>query len=153
MEIVIYCVGKLDRCWLAACDEYLERIGHFCRIRIVEIPEPEGKFANPAASVTLSSTRLLEKIGKDPIFLLDRQGRTCSSEEFSQLLMSELERQPSRLAFVIGASQGVSDLVRSRARQIVSFSKLTFPHQLFRIILLEQLYRAFSIARGLPYHK
>lgn len=153
MEIVVYCVGKLDKGWSGVCGEYLERIGHFCRIRIVEIAEPRGKFRNPGESVALSSACLLEKIGESPLVLLDRAGKPCSSEEFSALLMGELQRQPSRVSLVIGASDGVSDMLRKRARQVVSFSKLTFPHQLFRVMLLEQVYRAFAIARGLPYHK
>ena len=153
MEIRIYCVGKLDKIWLNICTEYYTRIERFCPIRILEIPEPKGKFRNPLESLAISSTQLLEKTGGSVCILFDRLGKMQTSEEFSTLLMSELQRSPAIVSLVIGASDGVSESLRSHARHLVSFSPLTFPHQLFRVMLLEQIYRAFAIERGLPYHK
>ncbi len=153
MEITLFCVGKLDKVWAPLANEYIKRIEYFSKIKVIEIPEPAGRYRNSDESVAVTSRQLAEKIGPAPWILLDRTGASCTSEEFSKMMMRELENHPGRLNLVIGASDGVSPDLQQGAKHRISFSALTFPHQLFRVILLEQVYRAFAIARNFPYHK
>ena len=90
---------------------------------------------------------------KGDFILLDRQGKLVSSEELAEMVEECAVRFNGEISFIIGGSNGVSEELKSKAKHIISFGKITYPHQLFRVVLLEQIYRAFSILNNLPYHK
>lgn len=158
MNIRIICVGKLkEKFWQEACNEYAKRIGGFTKLEIVELKEVKLP-KNPSEADELSviakeSANILEKIDeRDYVIAMDVSGKQQDSLKFSKTIQSiGLEHQT--IDFVIGGSLGLSDEVRKRANQRISFSEMTFPHQLFRVILLEQIYRAFKIANNETYHK
>lgn len=142
--IRIICVGKLKDQLKNVSEEYVKRIERFTRIEITEINE--YKSSNIQDSLKKEGEKVLEKAG-ERFIILDLKGKQLSSEEFSQML-----KQPD-LTFVIGSHAGLSDEVKSKAEMLLSISRMTLPHQLTRIILLEQVYRAFTIINKMPYHK
>ena len=142
LKITVVAVGKLkEKFWTAACDEYLKRLRPYAKVTVAEIPEREG--AGILAAVPEGAHVILMAI----------EGKQRSSVDFSRHLDDLALRGASELAFVIGGSDGVSDAVRARADETFSFGPITLPHNLARVVLLEQLYRAFKISRGEPYHK
>lgn len=158
MNIRIICVGKLkEKFWQEACNEYIKRIGRFTKLEIVELKEVKlpnnPSEADEKSVIAKESANILEKIDdRDYVIAMDVSGKQQDSVKFSKTIQSIcLEYQ--NLDFVIGGSLGLSDEVRKRANQRMSFSEMTFPHQLFRVILLEQIYRAFKIANNETYHK
>ena len=159
MNITLLTVGSLKESWWRdAVREYEKRLSAYCRLKITEVRDektPDG--ASEAAEEQIrirEGKRLLEKI-KDRSFvvLLDIRGTRFDSEGFSA--MHERWETESRgdLVFIIGGSLGVSAEVRERADRRISFSDLTFPHQMMKVILLEQLYRSYRIRNRQPYHK
>ncbi|MBQ9950078.1 MAG: 23S rRNA (pseudouridine(1915)-N(3))-methyltransferase RlmH [Clostridia bacterium] len=158
MTVRIICVGKLKEAYLRdAFSEYSKRISRFCSFEVTELSEyklPDSPSeAQVQKAVAEESAVILRTIQKnDYVIALDVGGTQLSSEEFSSR-MSAAFMNSSSIAFVIGGSNGYNDAVRARANLRLSFSKMTFPHQLFRIMLAEQIYRAFKIASGEKYHK
>ena len=147
MNITILCVGKLkEEYYRAAAREYVKRLMGYCILSVVETPEDRTKQKETA--------RQLEKIPKrDFVIALDMSGRELDSPGLSNLLSRQATNGVSGFTFVIGGSDGFAPAMTERADFVLSASKLTFPHQLMRVILLEQIYRAFKIIRGETYHK
>lgn len=159
--VTILAVGKLrERYWLDAQAEYRKRLGLFTtRITILEVAdEPTPDAASPAQEESVrkrEADRLLAQIGdRDYVIALDRGGKTFDSPTFAAYLDQATARgDASAFTFVIGGSLGLHASVLDRANLLLTFGAFTFPHQLMRVILLEQVYRAFKIQRGEPYHK
>lgn len=143
-KINVVCVGKLKEEYLReACAEYLKRLSRFSSVKVVELAE--GK--NPAAEAGA-----IARACKGKVIALCVEGEKFSSEGFASLVRSYFD-VGEELTFVIGSSCGLDKSIKEGAARRISFSDMTFPHQLMRVILLEQLYRAFMICGGGEYHK
>ncbi|HIT45499.1 MAG TPA: 23S rRNA (pseudouridine(1915)-N(3))-methyltransferase RlmH [Candidatus Aphodovivens excrementavium] len=156
MAFTVVAVGKLkEKFWKAACDEYLKRLQPYMRTRVVEIADIDPARAGgvDAARRKEGEAILAALPAQAHVILLAIEGKERSSESFSQRLDSLLIQGKSDISFVIGGSDGVSEDVRARANETLSFGPITLPHNLARVVLLEQLYRAEKISRGEPYHK
>lgn len=159
MNISIICVGKLKEKYLkAAIEEYSKRLTRYCKLDIIEVSDER----TPDNASDKEETLIKEKEGlvilkhiKDNSFVitLDLKGKMLSSEELSDFIKESAIKGNSNLAFIIGGSLGLSKAVLSRADFSLCFSKMTFPHQLMRVILLEQIYRGYRIINNEPYHK
>ncbi len=151
MTINLLCVGNLkEKFSREEQDEYLKRLSAFCKVNIVEIKE-QNHLENPALIVEKEGEDILKKL-KGYSFLCDIKSKEFSSEQFAQKINACMQ-EDSTLTFIIGGSYGVSEKVRAAVDERISFSPMTFPHNLFRIMLLEQIYRAFTILNGKSYHK
>ncbi len=150
--IKIICLGKIkEQYWRDAIDEYQKRLSKYTTIQIIELPDE--KTDDKIVALRLEKERVLKKINpKDYIVLLDIQGEEYSSVEFAKKLDSIFNIN-SNITFIIGSSYGVDDDIKKVANLRISFSKMTFAHQMFRVILLEQIYRAFKINNNETYHK
>lgn len=159
VNISIVTVGKLKEKYLKqGIEEYLKRLGSYAKVEVFEVPDekaPEELSDTEMVQVKQKEgERILSKIGQDTyVIALAINGKLKSSEELADSLDKLATYGKSKIAFVIGGSLGLSDEVLKRADEQLSFSKMTFPHQLMRLILVEQIYRAFRINRGEPYHK
>ncbi|WP_349408981.1 23S rRNA (pseudouridine(1915)-N(3))-methyltransferase RlmH [Pseudalkalibacillus sp. SCS-8] len=159
MNIQIISVGKLKEKYLKqGIAEYVKRLGPYAKVEIIEVPDekaPEQLSETEMEQVkTAEGNRILSKIGQDVhVIALAIQGKQQTSEQLAKNLDQLATYGKSKVAFVIGGSLGLSDEVLSRSNEQLSFSKMTFPHQLMRLVLVEQIYRAFKINRGEPYHK
>ena len=159
MNIQLVCIGKLGETYLvSALAEYEKRLKRFCRFSVCELKEerlPDHASAAQEAAVREAEGKaILEKIGKDAVVIaLEIEGRAFSSEELAAHMESLALSGKSRVDFIIGGSLGLSTAVLRRADLRLSFSRMTFPHQLMRIILAEQIYRSFKINNNEPYHK
>ncbi|MFD2170561.1 23S rRNA (pseudouridine(1915)-N(3))-methyltransferase RlmH [Tumebacillus lipolyticus] len=159
MQINLLAVGKLkEKYWTGAVDEYAKRLSSYCKVNLIEVPdEPTPDNASAAQEAAIKKKegdKLLAKIGdRDYVIALAIEGKSLSSEEFADHLDRQASQGYSTFTFVIGGSLGLHEDVLKRANLKLSFSKFTFPHQMVRAILLEQVYRAFRIQRGEPYHK
>lgn len=159
MNINIVCVGKLkERYWTDAVTEYLKRLSRYCRMEIVELKEARlPDHASPAEEEqvkTVEGESILRSLSADSyVIALDVKGKQLSSEQLSEKIENLALEGRSTVDFIIGGSLGLSEAVRKRANFRLSFSAMTFPHQMMRVILLEQIYRAFKISRNEPYHK
>ena len=159
MNITIIAVGKLKEKYLKmGIDEYSKRLSAYAKLNIVELPDekaPEVLSELEMEQVKQKEgERILSKISQDThVIALAIDGKMHSSESLAERLDSLATYGKSKIAFVIGGSLGLSDAVMQRANESLSFSKMTFPHQLMRLMLLEQVYRGFRINRGEPYHK
>lgn len=143
MTVKIVCVGTLkESYWRAACAEYEKRLGAFCRLKVVALPE----------STLPTEKDLILKECEGYVVALCVEGDCMTSEALSQKIAS-VSQYSSKITFVIGSSCGLDDAVKQRADLRLSFSRLTFPHQMMRVILLEQIYRSFTIQRNMTYHK
>ena len=159
LNVTLLCVGKLKEAyWRDACAEYEKRLGAFCRFRLVEVAEerlpdnPSG--AQIAATVEAEGKRLLEQLPRDcAVIPLCIEGKELDSPALSARLQKLAVDGVSHVAFVIGGSWGLSEAVKQRAALRLSMSPMTFPHQLARVMVLEQVYRAFQISLGTRYHK
>lgn len=154
MKLRILSVGKIKEKWLkAAIDEYAKRISRFAKLEMLDVADSPDNLSETVA-MRQEGERLLAKIApQDYVVLIDLHGVEMDSVRFSQQMMSWQEQSGGRLTFVIAGSQGFDPAVRERAQSGVCLSKLTFPHQMVRMILLEQVYRGFKIANGETYHK
>lgn len=154
MKIRLFCVGKLDKKLMQPlAEEYSRRLLRRYQLDVIEVVEPGGNFKNSDEVLRRYSAELAKKLGGARYIACDSRGKEFSSEAFAAMMEQELEIPPHELNFLIGGSHGLShELVQGAARRI-SFSSLTFPHQLFRIMLLEQLFRGMSIIHGETYHK
>ncbi|WP_086445197.1 23S rRNA (pseudouridine(1915)-N(3))-methyltransferase RlmH [Candidatus Enterococcus lemimoniae] len=159
MKIKIITVGKLKEKYLVqGINEYLKRLQSYAKVEIIEVADekaPENLSEAEMLQVKgKEGERILAKINhQDYVFVLAINGKQFSSEEFSKEIEQLGINGKSQLAFVIGGSLGLSDQVLKRSQQQMSFGKLTYPHQLMRLVLVEQIYRGFRIMRGEPYHK
>ncbi|MBQ8684233.1 MAG: 23S rRNA (pseudouridine(1915)-N(3))-methyltransferase RlmH [Clostridia bacterium] len=159
LNITLLCVGKLKEAyWRDACAEYEKRLGAFCRFRLVEVAEerlPDApSAAQIAATVEAEGKRLLEQLPRDcAVIPLCIEGKELDSPALAARLQKLAVEGTSHIAFVIGGSWGLSEAVKSRACLRLSMSPMTFPHQLARVMVLEQVYRAFQISSGGKYHK
>ena len=159
MNISIVTVGKLKEKYLKqGIDEYLKRLTSYAKVEVIEVSDekaPEELSETEMEQVKQKEgERILAKIGDDVhVIALAINGKMRSSEELADTLDKLATYGKSKIAFVIGGSLGLSDQVLTRANEKLSFSKMTFPHQLMRLILVEQIYRTFRINRGEPYHK
>jgi len=159
VNISIIAVGKLKEKYLkSGIDEYLKRLTSYAKVEIIEIPDekaPEELSHSEMEQVKQKEgERLLSKLSQDTyVIALAIDGKMKSSEELAQSIDKLAVYGKSKIAFIIGGSLGLSNEVLQRADEKLSFSKMTFPHQLMRLILLEQIYRAFRINRNEPYHK
>lgn len=149
--VQIVAVGSLkEKFWKDACNEFIKRLSRFCRIAITELAENPSK--HPATALEEEGKRITEKL-KGYVIVLAVQGKKLSSEALSEKLSQLALMGSSDITFVIGSSHGLSNAVLQKADMLLSFSDMTFPHQLMRVILLEQIYRAYGIAANTPYHK
>lgn len=159
MKIKIVTVGKLKEKYLKdGIAEYSKRISRFATIEIIELADEKtpdrASDSENAKILDVEGNRILSKIGdREFVVVLAIEGKTLSSEEFSKQLEQASINGFSTLTFVIGGSLGLSKEVKKRANLSVSFGRLTLPHQLMRLVLTEQIYRAFTIQQGSPYHK
>ncbi|MCI8554267.1 MAG: 23S rRNA (pseudouridine(1915)-N(3))-methyltransferase RlmH [Clostridiales bacterium] len=159
LRLDILCVGKLKETWWRdACAEYQKRLGGFCRLTIMEVDETRlpdrPSAAQIAAAVTEEGRRLLQKLPASAVAVtLCIEGKTMPSDGLAAALESMAVSGDSRIAFLIGGSCGLSEEVKAAARLRLSLSPMTFPHQLARVMLLEQLYRSMQILSGGKYHK
>lgn len=159
MNITILCVGKLkERYWSQAVDEYSKRLSRYCNLNVEELKEerlPEN--ASPAQEqevVVAESRNLLKRLRPGSYLIaLDVKGKALTSEGLAAKVEELGLSGNSDLTFIIGGSLGLSQELLSRADLRLSFSAMTFPHQMMRVILLEQIYRAFKINRHEAYHK
>ena len=147
LRIQLICVGKLkESFYIDACDEYDKRLRRYCALERVELPET-GDLERDGAAV-------LAKIPAGAfVIALCVEGKLGSSEELAELLSEQALLGRSRVSFVIGGSDGLSDAVKKAADLRLSMSRMTFPHHLARVMVLEQIYRAFNILGGGKYHK
>ena len=159
MNISIITVGKLKEKYLKqGIDEYLKRLSAYAKMEIIEVPDekaPEELSETEMLQVKQKEgERILAKINPDAhVIALAIEGKMKSSEELADSMDKLATYGKSKVAFVIGGSLGLSEDVLKRADEKLSFSRMTFPHQLMRLVLVEQVYRAFRINRGGPYHK
>lgn len=159
MKLSLICVGKIKEKYLnMGIDEYKKRLGRYCSLEIIELADEKTPDNAPAAVEEAikrtEGARILKAIKEDSYcIVLDIKGNMLSSEELAGYMENLFIRGKSHISFVIGGSLGLSDEVLERADFRLSFSKMTFPHQLMRMILLEQIYRAFRIMNNEPYHK
>lgn len=159
LNVNIICVGKLKEKFLTdAIKEYSKRLSAFCKLNILELDEtklPDRVSDSDIANALKSeSEKILAKVGKDAfVIAMCIEGKMMSSEELSKLFDRIRVEGKSRVDIIIGSSFGLSDEVKKRADLRLSVSPMTFPHQLFRVMILEQVYRAFQISTGGKYHK
>lgn len=159
MKISIACVGRIkEKFYRDAISEYEKRLGRYCRLEFLEVADektPDG--ASEALEEQIrekEARRLLERIRADAfVCTLEIEGRRLTSEGFAQWMEGLTVRGTSHIVFVIGGSLGLHESILRRSDLSLSFSDMTFPHQLMRVILVEQIYRAFRIIHGEPYHK
>ncbi|WP_071461039.1 23S rRNA (pseudouridine(1915)-N(3))-methyltransferase RlmH [Bacillus massilinigeriensis] len=158
MNISIVTVGKLKEKYLKqGIEEYLKRLGGYAKVEVIEVADE--KAPEELSEIEMEQVkqkegeRILAKVSQDAhVIALAINGKQKSSEELAQNLDKLATYGKSKIAFIIGGSLGLSDQVLTRANEHLSFSKMTFPHQLMRLILVEQIYRAFRINRGDAYH-
>ncbi|WP_026314312.1 23S rRNA (pseudouridine(1915)-N(3))-methyltransferase RlmH [Allofustis seminis] len=159
MKILCIVVGKLKEDYLCAgIAEYTKRLRPYCQLEVVEIPdEPTPQNASEKEERQIKEregAKIIEKIPEHSYTIaLDLHGKMLTSEEFAQMLQQQQDFGSGHITLIIGGSLGLSEAVIKRANDKIAFGRLTYPHQLMRLILHEQLYRAFKIMRGEPYHK
>ncbi|MGY0373734.1 23S rRNA (pseudouridine(1915)-N(3))-methyltransferase RlmH [Clostridium sp. JNZ J1-5] len=159
MNIAVICVGKLKEKYLkSAIDEYSKRLSRYCKLDIIELNDektPDNASEKEELLIKEKEGSNILKHIKDNMYViaLAIDGKMLSSEELANFVDDLGVRGNSNIALVIGGSLGLSKEVLNRADYKISFSKMTFPHQLMRVILLEQVYRAYRIINGEPYHK
>lgn len=152
MKVNIVAVGKIkEKYFTDAISEYTKRLSKFCDFNIVEVDE-SSNIKNIQLKKEKEGELLLGK-SKGFIIALDGGGKLVSSENLADIFKTNMTNGESEFSFVIGGSNGLSDAVKKRANMVVSFGKITFPHQLFRVVLSEQIYRAFAINNHINYHK
>lgn len=159
MKITILTVGKLkEKYWKQAIAEYEKRLGAYSKVEIIEVPDekaPENMSDKEVEQVKeKEGQRLLAKVKQQStVITLEIKGNMLTSEGLAKEIESRMTRGQSAFTFIIGGSNGLHKDVLDRSDYALSFSKMTFPHQMMRLILIEQVYRAFKIMRGEAYHK
>ncbi|WP_059105065.1 23S rRNA (pseudouridine(1915)-N(3))-methyltransferase RlmH [Shouchella shacheensis] len=159
MNISIVTVGKLKEKYLKhGIDEYIKRLGAYAKVQVIEVADEKAPETLSEQDMRIvkqkEGERLLAKISGDAyVIVLAIEGKMKTSEQLAADLEKLATHGRSKVVFVIGGSLGLSEEVLARADEKLSFSKMTFPHQLMRLVLVEQVYRSFRIVRGEPYHK
>ncbi len=159
INITLITVGKIkEKYFTDAIAEYSKRLSRYCKLSIIELkdePTPDNPSENEKQAVLKKEgARILEKIPKSCFVVpLCIEGKQKSSEELADFIQKTATDGNNEIVFIIGGSMGICDEVKNKADFKLSFSKMTFPHQLMRVVLLEQIYRAFNIADGGKYHK
>lgn len=156
MKVTVVAVGKLkEKFWAAACAEYLKRLSGYAKVTVREIADVDPARAGgiEAARAKEGAAILAAIPASSHVILMAIEGKQRSSVDFSQRLDQLCLTGSSDIAFVIGGSDGVDEAVYARANETLSFGPITLPHNLARVVLLEQLYRAIKISRNEPYHK
>lgn len=151
LKINLVCVGNLkDKFFVDACGEYSKRLSRFCDLKIVELKE----YTNLNSTQQIKDVEGQEILNhlKGYVVLCDVKGTLISSENLAEKFET-ISSAYSEITFVVGGSYGVSEAVKQKANEKISMSKMTFPHRLFRVMLLEQIYRAFTINNNIAYHK
>lgn len=155
MKIALLTVGKTDRDWVRqGLDIYLARLKHYIPFSINEIPELKNASSLSKDQIKTREGEFILKNLKptDDVILLDEHGKEYSSVEFASLLQNKINYEGKDIVFVIGGAYGFSEPVYKRANSKISLSRMTFSHQMVRAIFAEQIYRAFTIMKGEPYH-
>lgn len=159
MNIKIVCVGKLkEKYFKDGIAEYMKRMDRYAKMKIVQVPDEKApEKLSPAEMEQVKQVegeRILSKIkDKEYVYVTAIKGKERTSEEFAKEIQDLATYGHSDITFVIGGSLGTSEAVNKRADELISFGKFTMPHQLMRLVLSEQIYRAFMINNGSPYHK
>lgn len=153
MDINLIVVGKIKEKYLEdGIGEYLKRIRPFCNLKVIEVKE--SNTSETEKNLANEASLILNNIKKDDyVITLEIEGEMLTSVEFAKKLSNHYSYSPKTLTFIIGSSEGLSVEVKKRSDYKLSFSKMTFPHQLMRMIFLEQLYRALTIINNRKYHK
>lgn len=159
MKITVLCVGRIkEKYFTDAVKEYAKRLGRYCKLEILEvmdekIPDGAGKALEDAVKQK-EGEKLLSRLREGAyVIALELEGKKLDSMAFSERLEKLGVHGVSHIVFIIGGSLGLSEEVKKRADEAISFSDMTFPHQLMRVILLEQIYRGYRIINREPYHK
>ena len=159
LHIKIICLGTIKEKFLREnIEEYKKRLTKFCKLEIVELPETrifnENSKADISKALEKETALIMAAMGKKSYNIpLCIEGKEVSSEKFSDLIESVANNGISQINFIIGSSYGLSDEIKNKGDFKLSVSKMTFPHQMFRAMLLEQVYRAFTIQNNIKYHK
>lgn len=158
LTIQLICIGKIkEKFFQDAIKEYSKRLSKYCKLSILELPDekiPTKVYPSIVKEIKEKEcSQILKHLKKDTYSIcLDVSGKSYSSESFSKKIQ-DLSFETSNITFIIGGSLGLSKTILSNCNEKISFSQMTFPHQLIRIFLLEQLFRSFKIANGETYHK
>ncbi|GAU76406.1 23S rRNA (pseudouridine(1915)-N(3))-methyltransferase RlmH [Fusibacter sp. 3D3] len=159
MRITLITVGKIkEKYFMGAIDEYAKRLTKYCSLQMIEVPDekaPEILSEKEMEQIKdKEGRRILSKIKETQyVITLEIKGKQLTSEGLSEKMAALGLEGNSDVVFVIGGSLGLSNLVLNRSNFALSFSEMTFPHQLMKVVLLEQVYRGFRIMKGEPYHK
>lgn len=158
VSVKLVCIGKLKEKYLTdACAEYAKRLTRYCNMSVIELPEYPIPDNPSEAQISIALSKESNEIDKACAgcykIAMCIEGKELSSNQFSEKIDSLLTSGTSSIAFVIGSSHGLSQEQKNSADMQLSFSKMTFPHQVFRVMMMEQIYRAFSIINGSKYHK
>lgn len=159
MTIDIICVGKIKEAFYRdAIEEYQKRLSKFAKINIYEVKDEKtpdnASLKEEEIIIQKEAERILKYIAKEAYIIpLCIEGKQCSSEQFSAKFAHLELNGNSHIQFIIGGSLGLDNQIKNLAKEKLSFSQMTFPHQLMRVVLLEQIYRAYKIKSGEPYHK
>ncbi len=158
LSINIICIGKIkEKSFKDSIEEYSKRLSKYCKLNILELPDekiPDKINTNISNEIkTKECDNIINHIKKDSfVICLDLNGKEFTSEQFSKNI-ENISMQSSQITFVIGGSLGLTEKILNLSNQKICFSKMTFPHQLIRIFLLEQIFRAFKISNGETYHR
>lgn len=156
IKVNVVAVGKVkEKYFTDGINEYAKRLSRFCDFKIIEVAEENFNKADASLIETIKQKegeRILPHL-KGCVFVMAIEGDKFSSKSFASAIKNLTDRGEGVITFVIGGSYGVCDSVKTRADKLISFSDMTFPHTLFRLMLTEQIYRAFSIIDKSPYHK
>ena len=154
LKIKIVAVGNIkEDYFIDAAKEYCKRLSKFCEIEVVEVKEFAGQSKSSVAQVMEYECEGIKKYLAGYVVALDKSGKQLDSEDFAKLIDKVGVGGQSKLTFVIGGSHGLTDEIKNLANMVMSFGKLTYPHQLMRVVLLEQIYRAETILNNITYHK
>lgn len=155
MKISLICIGKTDDKFIQeGIDKYLKRLKHYINFNLVVIPDVKNvKNMSQSQQMEKEAELFLKQISTgDMLVLLDERGKEFRSIEFADYLEHKMVTSVQHIVFLIGGPYGFADVIKSRASHSVSLSKMTFSHQMIRLFFVEQVYRAFSIMKGEPYH-
>lgn len=159
MKITVITVGKIkEKYWNMAIEEYAKRLGRYCKLEIVEVadektPDEAGELLEMQIK-DKEGQRISDKLPENAyVIALAIEGKMLDSVELSRKIEDIAVKGMSHIVFIIGGSLGLSPKILKRADYLLSFSKMTFPHQMMRVVLLEQIYRSFRISNHEPYHK
>ncbi|MCQ2387074.1 MAG: 23S rRNA (pseudouridine(1915)-N(3))-methyltransferase RlmH [Clostridia bacterium] len=156
MKINIVAVGKVKESYfLEGINEYSKRLSRFCKFNIIELQEENYQKVDDKLIEIIKNKegeRIIPNL-QGKVFAMAIEGKKLSSEKLAEKIKSNVDSGEGVITFVIGGSYGLSEMVKEKADELISFSEMTFPHTLFRLMLTEQIYRAFSIINGSAYHK